>query len=130
MTADCRKHILLSFYWAERKLVWEVLHLGVVRKMEADFEDVTGTALHPAASAEESERLVLELARQIGEPPGMGDAAWAGGASLCGAAAARAAGTSVNRRERGVRGAAGVFRVTWTPPPPPAVTGSCLRPVS
>jgi dynein light intermediate chain len=63
LVAKHDEHILLSFYWAERKLVWEVLHLGVVRKMEADFEDVTGTALHPAASAEESERLVLELAR-------------------------------------------------------------------
>lgn len=63
LVAKHDEHILLSFYWAERKLVWEVLHLGVVRKMEADFEDVTGTALHPAGSAEESERLVLELAR-------------------------------------------------------------------
>jgi dynein light intermediate chain len=63
LVAKHDEHILLSFYWAERKLVWEVLHLGVVRKMEADFEDVTGTALHPAASVEESERLVLELAR-------------------------------------------------------------------
>ena len=34
------EHILLSFYWAERKLVWEVLHAGVVRKMEVGFEDV------------------------------------------------------------------------------------------
>ena len=63
LVAKHDEHILLSFYWAERKLVWEVLHLGVVRKMEADFEDVIGTALHPGASAEESERLIVELAR-------------------------------------------------------------------
>jgi len=63
LVAKHDEHMLLSYYWAERKLVWEVLHLGVVRKMEADFEDVVSTALHSGASAEESERMVLELSR-------------------------------------------------------------------
>ena len=56
------EHILLSFYWAERKLVWEVLHAGVVRKMEVGFEDVVEAALN-APGPEDPERLVLELAR-------------------------------------------------------------------
>ena len=40
LLAKYDEHVLLSFYWAERKLVREVLHLGVVRKMEVDFEDI------------------------------------------------------------------------------------------
>ena len=56
------EHILLSFYWAERKLVWEVLHAGVVRKMEVGFEDVVEAALS-SSGPEDPERLVLELAR-------------------------------------------------------------------
>ena len=56
------EHILLSFYWGERKLVWEVLHAGVVRKMEVGFEDVVEAALS-SSGPEDPERLVLELAR-------------------------------------------------------------------
>lgn len=62
LVAKYDEHVLLSLYWVERKLVWEVLHLGVVRKMEADFEDVKAAVL-ASAGGEESERLVLELAR-------------------------------------------------------------------
>jgi len=56
------EHILLSFYWSEQKLVWEVLHLGVVRKMEADFGDVASAVLS-VGHFEEPERLVIDLAR-------------------------------------------------------------------
>ena len=62
LVAKSDEHVLLSFYWAERKLVWEVLHLSVVRKMELDFEDVVKMELstpHP----DEPERLVVELGR-------------------------------------------------------------------
>uniref|UniRef100_A0A7S4BM71 TRF2/HOY1 PH-like domain-containing protein n=1 Tax=Chrysotila carterae TaxID=13221 RepID=A0A7S4BM71_CHRCT len=62
IVAKYDEHVLLSFYWAERKVVWEVLHLGVVRKMEVDFDDVTGAVLSPV-SGSDAERLVLELAR-------------------------------------------------------------------
>jgi len=55
---------LLSFYWAERKLVWEVLHLGVVRKMEVDFEDVAQVTHASASGADEQpDKLTLELHR-------------------------------------------------------------------
>lgn len=63
LVAKSDEQLLLSFYWAERKLVWEVLHLGVVRKMEADFEDVMSTILHAVGTPEEAERFVVELAR-------------------------------------------------------------------
>lgn len=56
------EHLLLSFYWGERKLVWEVLHAGVVRKMEVGFEDVV-EAVISSPGPDEPERLVLELAR-------------------------------------------------------------------
>jgi len=62
LVAKSDEHVLLSFYWSERKLVWEVLHLSVVRKMELDFEDVVKMELstpHP----DEPERLVVELGR-------------------------------------------------------------------
>ena len=49
LLAKYDEHVLLSFYWAEHKLVWEVLHLGVVRKMEVDFEDVSQIDLSTAA---------------------------------------------------------------------------------
>jgi len=61
LTAKYDEHVLLSFYWPERKLVWEVLHLGVVRKMEVDFEDVDQCTLSPGGEAQD--RLVLELHR-------------------------------------------------------------------
>mmetsp|Transcript_32181 Transcript_32181/g.55008 ORF Transcript_32181/g.55008 Transcript_32181/m.55008 type:complete len:363 (+) Transcript_32181:90-1178(+) len=61
LAAKYDETILLSFYWAERKLVWEVLHLGVVRKMEVDFEDVEQTSL--ASGGEEHDRFVIELQR-------------------------------------------------------------------
>ena len=65
LVAKSDEHVLLSFYWAERKLVWEVLHLSVVRKMELDFEDVVKMELstpHP----DEPERLVVELLEERG----------------------------------------------------------------
>ena len=62
LVAKHEEHVLLSLYWAERKLVWEVLHLGVVRKMEVDFEDVVGMDLS-SAGPDESERLQVELGR-------------------------------------------------------------------
>lgn len=55
------EHVFLSFYWPERKLVWEVLHLGVVRKMESDFEDIDICTFSAGGGAEE--RLVIELQR-------------------------------------------------------------------
>lgn len=55
------EHVLLSFYWPERKLVWEVLHLGVVRKMEVDFEDLHTCTLSAGSDAED--KLALELHR-------------------------------------------------------------------
>jgi len=61
LTAKYDEHVLLSFYWPERKLVWEVLHLGVVRKMEVDFEDVDQCALAPGGDSQD--RLTLELHR-------------------------------------------------------------------
>ena len=63
LVAKSDEHVLLSFYWSERKLVWEVLHLSVVRKMELDFEDVVKMELstpHP----DEPERLVVERVRK------------------------------------------------------------------
>jgi hypothetical protein len=64
LAAKYDEHVLLSYYWAERKLVWEVLHLGVVRKMEVDFEDVSHVSLSPpAAAADGLDRLVIELHR-------------------------------------------------------------------
>jgi len=62
LVAKYDEHVLLSLYWFERKLVWEVLHLGVVRKMEVDFEDVSAASL-ATAGGDEPERLILELAR-------------------------------------------------------------------
>ncbi len=62
LVAKYDEHVLISFYWAERKLVWELLHLGVVRKMEVDFEDVALATLTPGAS-EEHDKLLLELHR-------------------------------------------------------------------
>jgi len=62
LVAKHDEHVLLSMYWAERKMVWEVLHAGVVRKMEVGFEDVVEAVLS-SAGPEEPERLVLELAR-------------------------------------------------------------------
>jgi len=63
LLAKYDEHVLLSFYWSERKLVWEVLHLGVVRKMEVDFEDISQATLTNAGGAEQQDRLVLELHR-------------------------------------------------------------------
>lgn len=62
LVAKHDEHVLLSLYWAERKMVWEVLHAGVVRKMEVGFEDVVEAVLS-SAGPDEPERLVLELAR-------------------------------------------------------------------
>lgn len=61
LVAKYDEHVVLSFYWVERKLVWEVLHLGVVRKMEVDFEDVDQMAL--LSGVDEPDRLVIELHR-------------------------------------------------------------------
>ena len=61
LSAKYDEHLLISFYWAERKLVWEVLHLGVVRKMEVDFEDVDRATLSPGGQGQD--RLVIELHR-------------------------------------------------------------------
>ena len=61
LSARYDEHVLISFYWAERKLVWEVLHLGVVRKMEVDFEDVDRATLSPGVQGQD--RLVIELHR-------------------------------------------------------------------
>lgn len=61
LVAKYDEHIVLSFYWVERKLVWEVLHLGVVRKMEVDFEDIDQMAL--LSGVGEPDRLVIELHR-------------------------------------------------------------------
>jgi hypothetical protein len=63
LLAKYDEHVLLSFYWSERKLVWEVLHLGVVRKMEVDFEDVSHMSLSPGDDDAPQDRLVLELHR-------------------------------------------------------------------
>ena len=64
LLAKYDEHVLLSFYWAERKLVWEVLHLGVVRKMEVDFEDVAQVTHASASGADEQpDKLTLELHR-------------------------------------------------------------------
>lgn len=62
LTAKYDEHVLLSFYWAERKLVWEVLHLGVVRKMEVDFEDVLQVT-HSASAEDAPDKLLIELHR-------------------------------------------------------------------
>ena len=62
LLAKYDEHVLLSFYWAERKLVWEVLHLGVVRKMEVDFEDLAQATLTSGAE-EAPDKLVIELLR-------------------------------------------------------------------
>ena len=63
LLAKYDEHVLLSFYWAERKLVWEVLHLGVVRKMEVDFEDIA-TITHTSGADEEApDKLAVELHR-------------------------------------------------------------------
>ena len=48
LVAKHDEHVLLSLYWAERKMVWEVLHAGVVRKMEVGFEDVVEAVLSSA----------------------------------------------------------------------------------
>lgn len=62
LVAKYDEHVLLSLYWADRKLVWEVLYMSVVRKMECDFEDIASATLS-SDSGEELERLLLELAR-------------------------------------------------------------------
>ena len=62
LLAKYDEHVLLSFYWAERKLVWEVLHLGVVRKMEVDFEDVQEMELG-SGGEEQPDKLVIALHR-------------------------------------------------------------------
>ena len=62
LLAKYDEHVLLSFYWAEHKLVWEVLHLGVVRKMEVDFEDVQEMEL-TSGSEEQPDKLVVSLHR-------------------------------------------------------------------
>jgi len=62
LLAKYDEHVLLSFYWAERKLVWEVLHLGVVRKMEVDFEDISQATL-TSGDEQQQDRLVIELHR-------------------------------------------------------------------
>jgi len=77
LTAKYDEHVLLSFYWPERKLVWEVLHLGVVRKMEVDFEDVDQCTLTPGG--ETQDRFTIELHRPPRffkeNPPAAGSAA-------------------------------------------------------
>jgi len=61
LLAKYDEHVLLSWYWAERKLVWEVLHLGVVRKMEVDFEDISQVTL--THDGEQHDKLAIELHR-------------------------------------------------------------------
>lgn len=63
LLAKYDEHVLLSFYWAERKLVWEVLHLGVVRKMEVDFEDIAQITHSSGADEMQPEKLTIELHR-------------------------------------------------------------------
>ena len=63
LLAKYDEHVLLSFYWAERKLVWEVLHLGVVRKMEVDFEDLVQATLTSGGAEGEPDKLAIELHR-------------------------------------------------------------------
>ena len=62
LLAKYDEHVLLSFYWAEHKLVWEVLHLGVVRKMEVDFEDIQEMEL-TSGGEEQPDKLVISLHR-------------------------------------------------------------------
>ena len=61
LLAKYDEHVLLSFYWAEHKLVWEVLQLGVVRKMEVDFEDVQ--ELEMSSGDEQPDKLLVSLHR-------------------------------------------------------------------
>jgi dynein light intermediate chain len=63
LLAKYDEHVLLSFYWAERKLVWEVLHLGVVRKMEVDFEDLSEVELTQGLEELAPDKLVITLHR-------------------------------------------------------------------
>ena len=63
LLAKYDEHVLLSFYWAERKLVWEVLHLGVVRKMEVDFEDIAQITHSSGSDEAQPDKLVIELHR-------------------------------------------------------------------
>jgi len=63
LLAKYDEHVLLSFYWAERKLVWEVLHLGVVRKMEVDFEDLSEMELSQGAEEAGPDKLIVTLHR-------------------------------------------------------------------
>jgi hypothetical protein len=63
LLAKYDEHVLLSFYWAEHKLVWEVLHLGVVRKMEVDFEDVSQMDLAQGTEEQAPDRVVITLHR-------------------------------------------------------------------
>ena len=63
LLAKYDEHVLLSWYWAERKLVWEVLHLGVVRKMEVDFEDIAQATLTAGTDEQQQDKLAIELHR-------------------------------------------------------------------
>ena len=63
LLAKYDEHVLLSFYWAEHKLVWEVLHLGVVRKMEVDFEDISEIELAQGSDEPGPDKLVITLHR-------------------------------------------------------------------
>ena len=48
LVAKYDEHVLLSFYWAERKLVWELLHLGVVaRSSRQDSPDIIMFSVYP-----------------------------------------------------------------------------------
>jgi len=76
LVAKYDEHVLLSFYWAERKLVWEVLYMGVVRKMESDFDDIADIRRDPTTPTEEQEKLLFDLQRPprfYREAPGGGD---------------------------------------------------------
>ena len=59
--------LVAKFYYAKRKLVWEVLHAGVVRKMEVGFEDVVEAGEARDAAVDRVVALGLALGAPI--PP-------------------------------------------------------------